>query len=69
MYTQYKQLTPMWGVRTLYVGSWSKVFLIKLQDKPKNLIKSAKYVIPISFLNKKNYFAWPKRDPIPIQLI
>jgi len=57
MYTQYKQLTPMWGVRTLYVGSWSKVFLIKLQDKPKNLIKSAKYVIPISFLNKKNYFA------------
>jgi len=34
----YKQLTPMWGVRTMYVGSWTKVLWTKLQDKPNNLI-------------------------------
>jgi len=34
----YKQLTPMWGVRTLYLGSWTKVFWTKLQDHAINII-------------------------------
>jgi len=43
----YKQLTSMWGVRKVYVGSSSKVFSTKVQNIEKNLSKMWSSIIPI----------------------